>query len=561
MKKQILFITIALLAVSLHAAITGTASAQTFYGPTAYLKTSDSPFDGLSFGDFYLEDFEDESLNTPGLSVNAGVLTSDSPYPDLIDSVDEDDGAVDGSGSDGESWFRSSGSAGLTFTFDAAVLGSLPTHAGIVWTDGGGTTTFEAFDESGASLGTIGPFLIADTLHTGETDEDRFFGVSDPAGIWKIHISNSSGGIEVDHIQYGIDGTEEEEVDIPDPGLEAAIREALGISETDLITVADLEGLTFLDASGRGIKNLTGLKHCKNLEKLELGYNPTKNINALSGLTNLEWLDLHLNDISDISALSGLTNLERLNLNGNNIRDISALSGLSDLELLYLSGNSISDIIPLSGLTDLVWLDLNGNDIRDISALSGLSDLVLLYLNGNSISDIIPLSGLTDLVWLDLRVNDIQIIPLSGLTNLEVLRLGHNNISHIGTLVANPGINAGDYVSLRANPLSDQAIDTDIPTLQDRGVHVDIYPPVGNLIAAVEGIYISTDLPRGTYKSLIAHLKAAERALDKANEVTAIKHLSTFIDQCERVRGTKLEEEDADYLILYAEDMIEAIRF
>jgi hypothetical protein len=41
---------------------------------------------------------------------------------------------------------------------------------------------------------------------SGTTGEDRFFGCSDPGGISSIFISNSSGGIEVDHLQYGLAG-------------------------------------------------------------------------------------------------------------------------------------------------------------------------------------------------------------------------------------------------------------------------------------------------------------------------------------------------------------------
>ncbi|MEP6656634.1 MAG: IPTL-CTERM sorting domain-containing protein [Betaproteobacteria bacterium] len=47
---------------------------------------------------------------------------------------------------------------------------------------------------------------IADASITGTTAEDRFFGVTNPGGISAIQISNTSGGIEVDHLQYGIFG-------------------------------------------------------------------------------------------------------------------------------------------------------------------------------------------------------------------------------------------------------------------------------------------------------------------------------------------------------------------
>lgn len=180
------------------------ANAATFLGPTPYLSSLDSPFTGGSFSYFHLEDFEDHLLNVPGVSASAGGVTSVVFGPSIHDSVDADDGVIDGSGLAGDSYFGRSGSAGITFTFDAGVLGSLPTHVGIVWTDGAGSTFFEAFDSSATSVGSIGPVTIATSGHSGQTDEDRFFGVINPDGISSIFISNSSGGMEIDHLQYGL---------------------------------------------------------------------------------------------------------------------------------------------------------------------------------------------------------------------------------------------------------------------------------------------------------------------------------------------------------------------
>lgn len=42
--------------------------------------------------------------------------------------------------------------------------------------------------------------------NNGEIDEDRFYGATNSGGISSIHISNASGGIEVDHLQYGLRG-------------------------------------------------------------------------------------------------------------------------------------------------------------------------------------------------------------------------------------------------------------------------------------------------------------------------------------------------------------------
>jgi hypothetical protein len=208
----------------------------TLLGPSPYLcfdssaiagcGTAESPFANLSFSSyFYLEDFEDALLNTPGVTGSGDGPTSVVFGPTIHDSVDEDDGTIDGSGLLGDSYFAGSGAAGITFTFDAGVLGLLPTHVGIVWTDGGGgaTVSFEAFDANGNSLGILN-FSGADNSNNGETGEDRFFGAIDLGGLSSILITNSFGGIEVDHLQYG-SGV----VSVPEPDALALIGIGLAI--------------------------------------------------------------------------------------------------------------------------------------------------------------------------------------------------------------------------------------------------------------------------------------------------------------------------------------------
>ena len=173
--------------------------------PTPYLSFNDSPFKSGSFTYFYNETFEDHLLNTPGLSANTGGVASVVFGPDIHDSVDADDGAIDGSGLRGDTFFTGNGAGGVMFSFSAAVLGALPTSAGLVWTDGGGGTpvTFSAYGPTGTLLFTITRSGFADNSNNGETAEDRFFGVTNAAGISAIFMSNASGGMEVDHVQYG----------------------------------------------------------------------------------------------------------------------------------------------------------------------------------------------------------------------------------------------------------------------------------------------------------------------------------------------------------------------
>ena len=273
------------------------------------------------------------------------------------------------------------------------------------------------------------------------------------------------------------------EVSIPDPNLEAAIREAIG-KPTGPITEEDLQGITSLDASERGIEDLTGLEYCTNLQDLNLPFNQIADITPLSGLSNLQSLSLWENhQIADISPLSGLSNLQRLDIAVNQIADISPLSGLSNLWSLTLGGNQITDISPLSGLSNLRWLDLGDNQITDISPLSGLSNLQNLWLPVNQIADISPLAGLSNLQRLLLGGNQItDISPLSGLTLIGErdkewwwetdLDLSNNNITDIQPLVDNPGMDNGDVVDLRGNPLSEESLNTLIPLLEARGVIV-----------------------------------------------------------------------------------------
>lgn len=180
-----------------------------FIDPVPYLSFNDSPFNGPTFDYFHLEDFEDGLLNTPGATAPFGAVSGPGS---LRDSVDGDDGVIDGSGTAGHS-LHSVFSSTLRFEFDESVLGSLPTHVGLVWTDVGATfagdfgrsaMAFVAFDADGNEIGQYNSEELGDGLVSGETAEDRFFGVVYFGGISAIEMSAAaSPDWEVDHLQYG----------------------------------------------------------------------------------------------------------------------------------------------------------------------------------------------------------------------------------------------------------------------------------------------------------------------------------------------------------------------
>ncbi|NJL47103.1 MAG: PTPA-CTERM sorting domain-containing protein [Leptolyngbyaceae cyanobacterium SM2_5_2] len=197
------------------------AKAATPYGPSPYTQFSDSPFSGIDFttdpdGYFHLEDFEDGALDTPGVTASAGFVLPGLPGNTLTDSVDGDDGSVDGSGSAGTSFYSNNNKV-LRFTFDASVLGKLPSHVGIVWTDvgfvdgdtpptftGRGDVVFRAYNAGNQLLKNVIAKNLGDGLANGGIAEDRFFGIRYYPGIahFEIEMPNS-GDWEVDHLQYG----------------------------------------------------------------------------------------------------------------------------------------------------------------------------------------------------------------------------------------------------------------------------------------------------------------------------------------------------------------------
>ena len=211
-------------------------------------------------------------------------------------------------------------------------------------------------------------------------------------------------------------------VDIPDPNLKQAIREALNLPDNTPITQQEMLRLERLSAWDSEITDLTGLEHATSLRNLGLCVNQIRDLNPLSGLVHLKHLSLCLNQISDISPLAGLINLKSLDLGANQkISDIVVIANLTQLEWINLGGNSIEDITILATLTQLTFLRLDMNQIRDISPLANLTLLEELWINRNAITDISPLIGLKNLKELYLADNPFyDFTPLAELEGVEL---------------------------------------------------------------------------------------------------------------------------------------------
>ena len=313
-----------------------------------------------------------------------------------------------------------------------------------------------------------------------------------------------------------------------DPALRAAVEEALGKASGGPINAEELASLSELRATGRDIRDLTGLEQATGLVKLDLGRNRIEDLNPLSGMTDLEDLDLPDNAVADLSPLAELTDLKRLNVNDNAVADLSPLAGLHNLWLLQLDRNPVDDISPLADLSSLSCLFLShtgvafadvvalprfarfrclgisGLGVADLSPLSGLDDLVHLFVSDNAISDLEPLANLLGLELLHIEGNDVSDLgPLADLVKLERLHLDGNGISNLKPLAKLVELT---QLNLEDNDISDLA-------------------PLANLVK-LERLYLNSNAV-SDLEPLI-NLVGLERLFLDGNQVSSLSPLSAM---------------------------------
>src|SRR4030095_11851469 len=137
-----------------------------------------------------------------------------------------------------------------------------------------------------------------------------------------------------------------QEVAIPDPVLNAAVRQALGkssgpLTEQDLLNLRAL----YICCSATDLTDLDGLGAAHNLSELSLRGNLQLTKLALpAGLTSLTSLDLNFCQLTNLVLPPDLTNLNRLDLSWNRLTDFSFLSAQQKLSILGLAGYQFTNL-------------------------------------------------------------------------------------------------------------------------------------------------------------------------------------------------------------------------
>jgi len=179
-----------------------------------------------------------------------------------------------------------------------------------------------------------------------------------------------------------------QEVSIPDPGLDAAIRQALQ-KPSGPLTEQDLLSLTLLSAGGRDIRSVEGLEVARNLRILDLDANSITNFPIADALTNLTILDLFNNHLVSFVMSNASPKLTILDIAFNSLADCSLPAGMTNLDTLFLEGNSLTNFNLPAGLTRLTQLDLSGNQLIDFTLPPELSNLASLFVEGNPLATLV----------------------------------------------------------------------------------------------------------------------------------------------------------------------------
>ena len=275
-----------------------------------------------------------------------------------------------------------------------------------------------------------------------------------------------------------------QEVSIPDPSLNAVIREVLQ-KPAGPLTQSDMLSLTNLSAIFRNITNVQGLEAAQNLVSLDLQDNRITSVNILTNLTRLVFLDLSENrfpqltipggltnlttlraefgELTNVTLPAGLTKLTSLRLGFNQLPSLTLPADMTNLSLLSIFQNPLTNLTLPPTLTSLTNLNLDGNRLSSLNLPAGMAKLDTLIASGNQLTNLTVPVDMTNLIFL--RLNDNQLTSLTlaaGLTNLTGLFLQSNQLTN---LTLPPDLHHLSQIELSGNKLASLTLPSGLTSL------------------------------------------------------------------------------------------------
>ncbi|EKP3804971.1 LapB repeat-containing protein [Listeria monocytogenes] len=224
----------------------------------------------------------------------------------------------------------------------------------------------------------------------------------------------------------------------PAAALATVIAKAATGSEdiTQEVSQTDLNKITSLTATSKGIVDLTGIDVLSKLTSLSISGNQITDISALNGLVNLSNLNVSNNKITsfNLNANSNLPMLSAVDIRSNNLKNIN-VQDQPKLWTFKCDTGSSSELTEVT-LKNLPTLIVAGNGSsayqNDIvfSSTPGLSKVILENLPSISSSVRLDRCAIEELV-----INNLPKVSMVNISNNKITTLeGLENLSAVNTL-------------------------------------------------------------------------------------------------------------------------------
>ncbi|EEP1985311.1 LapB repeat-containing protein [Listeria monocytogenes] len=230
----------------------------------------------------------------------------------------------------------------------------------------------------------------------------------------------------------------------PDAALATVIAKAATGSEdiTQEVSQTDLNKITSLTATSKGIVDLTGIDLLSKLTSLSISGNQITDISALNGLVNLSNLNVSNNKITsfNLNANSNLPMLSAVDIRSNNLKNIN-VQDQPKLWTFKCDTGSSSELTEVT-LKNLPTLIVAGNGSsayqNDIvfSSTPGLSKVILENLPSISSSVRLDRCAIEELV-----INNLPKVSMVNISNNKITTLeGLENLTAVNNLYASENL-------------------------------------------------------------------------------------------------------------------------
>ncbi|HHT5754455.1 TPA: LapB repeat-containing protein, partial [Listeria monocytogenes] len=230
----------------------------------------------------------------------------------------------------------------------------------------------------------------------------------------------------------------------PDAALATVIaKAATGLEDiTQEVSQTDLNKITSLTATSKGIVDLTGIDLLSKLTSLSISGNQITDISALNGLVNLSNLNVSNNKITsfNLNANSNLPMLSAVDIRSNNLKNIN-VQDQPKLRTIECDTGSSSELTEVT-LKNLPTLIVAGNGSsayqNDIvfSSTPGLSKVILENLPSISSSVRLDRCAIEELV-----INNLPKVSMVNISNNKITTLeGLENLSAVNNLYASENL-------------------------------------------------------------------------------------------------------------------------